>query len=66
MEIVLKVPVNGIRDYELKGRIRIKPEAEIALKSLQLETGLSICDIASQLITQAAACVTIKRGPTNE
>ena len=60
--IVIRIPTNAVTNYDLKGHVRMQPPAEIELRRLQLETGLSLCDIASQLITQAAVRATIVRG----
>lgn len=44
---------------ELNGVVRIYNEAELTIKELQRETGLSARHIASRLITQAAQNVEI-------
>lgn len=44
---------------DLKGVVRITPEAELTLWRLEDETGLSLRSIASSLIVQAAAVVRI-------
>lgn len=45
--------------YDLIGTVKITPDAEIALRDLNARTGLSMRQIASSLIQQAAACVDI-------
>lgn len=45
--------------YNLIGAVKITPDAEIALRDLNAQTGLSMRQIASSLITQAASCVEI-------
>lgn len=44
---------------DLVGAVKITPDAEIALRELSEQTGLPMRQIASSLITQAAACVDI-------
>ncbi len=44
---------------DLIGAVKITPDAEIALRELSEQTGLPMRQIASSLITQAAACVDI-------
>ena len=44
---------------DLIGAVKITPDAEIALRELSVQTGLPMRQIASSLITQAAACVDI-------
>ena len=43
--------------HDLIGAVKITPDAEIALRELSEQTGLPMRQIASSLITQAAACV---------
>lgn len=45
--------------YSLIGTVKITPDAEVALRKLNEQTGLPMRQIASSLITQAAACVEI-------
>lgn len=45
--------------HDLIGAVKITPDAEIALRELSEQTGLPMRQIASSLITQAAACVDI-------
>lgn len=45
--------------YNLIGTVKITPDAEVALRKLNEQTGLPMRQIASSLITQAAACVDI-------
>lgn len=45
--------------YNLIGTVKITPDAEVALRELNEQTGLPMRQIASPLITQAAACVDI-------
>ena len=45
--------------YNLFGTVKITPDAEVALRKLNERTGLPMRQIASSLITQAAARVEI-------
>lgn len=45
--------------HDLIGAVKITPDAEVALRELSEQTGLPMRQIASSLITQAAACVDI-------
>lgn len=45
--------------YNRIGTVKITPDAEVALRKLNEQTGLPMRQIASSLITQAAACVDI-------
>lgn len=62
--IIIRIPEQKkMKDtVRLSGVVRIKPEAELSLMELCGRTGLSMCSIASQLITQAAAVCRIERG----
>lgn len=56
-KIVLKTPK---RYGSLSGVVRISPEAEIILQRLSDKTGLSMRVIASQMIIQGEALVSIE------
>lgn len=55
--LIIRRPKPPRRD--LVGAVKITPDAEIALRELSEQTGLPMRQIASSLITQAAACVDI-------
>lgn len=56
-KIVLKTPK---RYGNLSGVVRISPEAEVILQRLSDKTGLSMRVIASQMIIQGEALVSIE------
>lgn len=51
MKIKLKVHRPYSRD--LCGKVRINPEAETILRQSRDKTGLSLCEVVSQIIIQA-------------
>lgn len=58
----LYAPPKKVRPpYQLTGVVRVRKEAEIAIRNLRRDTGLSMGEIASELILQAAAVCTIRR-----
>ena len=60
--VVLSVPSEQVRPpYKLTGVVRVRKAAEIAVRDLRRDTGLSMGEIASELILQAAAVCTIRR-----
>lgn len=62
--IVLTLPTPKSRrdTIRLNGTVRISEEAELALIELCGKTGLSMKNVASALITQAAAVCEIRKG----
>lgn len=60
--VVLSVPSAQVSPpYKLTGVVRVRKAAEIAVRDLRRDTGLSMGEIASELILQAAAVCTIRR-----
>lgn len=60
--IVLRIPgPRPKKNLNLAGMIRVSPEAEIAVRNLADETGLSYAKVASSLLIQAAAMCEIER-----
>lgn len=58
--IILKVYREEKMPDELRGRVRISPEAEIIIREFQRASGLSLKQIVSEIIVQAAEYVEIK------
>lgn len=58
--IVLKVYKEEDLPSDLRGMVRITPEAETIVRELQRASGLSLRHIASEIIIQAADYVEIK------
>ena len=60
--VVLSVPSAQVSPpYKLTGVVRVRKAAEIVIRDLRRDTGLSMGEIASELILQAAAVCTIRR-----
>lgn len=61
--IIIRIPSpDRQRDYiKLSGVVRVSAEAELAILELCGKTGLSMRNVASQLIVQAAKLCTIVR-----
>ena len=59
MRIILRVHKLPKIKQNLSGHVRITPEAEIIIRQLQRETGLSATSVASQIITQAGDFIEI-------
>lgn len=58
IQLVIDTRPRPVR-YNLIGAVKITSEAEIALRKLNQKTGMSMRQIASSLIEQAAECVEI-------
>lgn len=58
--IILKVRKVNRPSDNLIGTVKITPEAELVLKQIQRETGLSARHIASQIIIQAQDLIEVE------
>lgn len=59
--IVINIPKPDSKTKKLCGVVRITPEAELVIRDLQVETGLSACEVVSTILIQAVGLIEIKR-----